>query len=106
MKFDSTDKKKNKLNSKQLAAQRLKMKMAMRIGAAVLLLLILAVSVIIQVTRPDKSTAGTEGTTGWTIVKDPEYVNEMSLEAPVITHTPIAKTTIQCRVPKAQNTNP
>jgi hypothetical protein len=105
MKFISMEKKKNKINSKQQTAQRQKMKMLMRTGAAVLLLLILGITIFIHVTNSDRSTAGTEGNNGWTIVKDPEYVNEMSLEAPVITHTPIAKSTIQCRVPKAENTN-
>ena len=104
MKFISMDKKKNKINSKQQTAQKLKTKLMMRVGAAVLVLLIIGVTFFIHITRSDRSTAGTEGN-GWTIVKDPEYVNEMSIEAPVITHAPLAKTVIQCRVPKAENTN-
>ena len=104
MKFDSMEKKKNKINSKQQAAQKQKMRMAMRAGAVVLILLVIGITFFIQVSQPDKSTAGTEGK-GWTVVKDQEYVNAMSLDAPVITHSPISKTTVQCRVPKALNTN-
>jgi|GEM_PF-6166402 len=105
MKFISMEKKKNKINSKQQTAQRLKMKFVMRVGAVVLLLLIAGITLFIHISNSDQSTAGTEGSTGWTIVKDQDYVNEMSIEAPVITHAPIAKTTIQCRVPKSENTN-
>jgi hypothetical protein len=105
MKSDSTDKRKNKINSKQQAAQKQRMRMRMRAGAVVLVLLLVGITFFIHLTNPDKSSAGMEGNAGWTLVKDPEYVNEMSLDAPVITHAPVAKSVVQCRTPKAQNTN-
>ena len=102
MKFESENKNRKRISSKQLTAQRLKLKARVKAGAAFIVLLFLGITMYLNFSNSDKSKAGTHQVPAWTIVKEPDYVKAMSLDAPVITHAPVAKYTMQFRIPKAQ----
>ena len=93
-----------RVKTKAQGRQKVNIKLTTRLAVAALLLIASAIFLVWQLQRPEVLKADRQP--GMPVgISNPEYITDMSLPEPVVTHTAIDPKTIQYRLPSDPGNN-